>query len=253
MKILVVILVQEGKLLGRALQTILRQEWRGQLDFLFLRGGNDTDTSEGYRRGYVEICRKYNEAREIVLRNGYDAMFCAESDMLLPTDALQKLVRVDADVAYGLTVWRHGQTKWSAAREIGETHVIQFSDDPDFARANWGKVVDVQGVGTFCTLIHRRVLEALQFRLTDAPYLCVDWHMSLDCIARGFTQKCDLSVVCGHMTLTPTPRVLWPDVDAEKLYRVELVEPRWTEPQASVEIPVNTFGQTVIPFAVVQT
>jgi hypothetical protein len=43
---------------------------------------------------------------------------------------------------------------------------------------------------------------------------------------RGYKQKCDLSVLCGHITPQDrdgnvAPSVLWPDINAPEFVRVE--------------------------------
>jgi hypothetical protein len=92
-----------------------------------------------------------------------------------------------------------------------------------------------------CTLIRRCVLEQLIFRTHRMA--CCDWGLAMDAQEYGFSQRCDLGVVCGHMTThnpssvvgaTPwvlgvegPPRIIWPDPDVEgigKLYRVEYLE-----------------------------
>ena len=174
---------------------------------------------------YVNITGKYNRGRQMALELGYDALLCLEDDMIVPPDALTRLLACDADIAYGLTVWRHGKPGWSTRLALGEDGALRnLSDYPDAARALWGKVVDVAGTGTFCTLVRRRVLEALPWRVDAAfPSLCCDWWLSVDAQRAGFSQKADLGVVCGHITREPTARVLWPDATATRLWRVELL------------------------------
>lgn len=174
---------------------------------------------------YQNITDKYNRGRDMALDLEYEAMLCLEDDMVVPPDALTRLLALDADIAYGLTVWRHGRPGWSARLSLdGQGRVANLSDDPEAARAAWGTTMDVAGVGTFCTLIKRRVLEALPFRLDPQwPSLCCDWWLSVDAPAHGFTQRADLGVVCGHITIDPTPRVLWPAVEPSRLWRVELL------------------------------
>src|SRR5512139_1629566 len=58
------------------------------------------------------ITHKYNQARQMTLDGGYDALFTVEADMLIPPIALERLSRIEADVAYGLYVSRHGKHPW---------------------------------------------------------------------------------------------------------------------------------------------
>jgi hypothetical protein len=231
MRILVYTPIRTGQLFGRALQSILRLEWDGQLDVLFARGGETSVTADhasapDRNAAYAEVTRKYNLARDAALRGGYDALLCAESDMILPPDALTKLARVDADVAYGLYSLRHGDHRWSAFSVVSGLSGISLSRNAKTRAATWGKCVEVAGVGMGCTLIHRRVLEALPFRVVEGG-ACCDWYLSLDCQERGFRQMCNLSVVCGHMhQATSGPRVLWPE--PTKGLRIEMIDAHLT-------------------------
>lgn len=220
------------RLWGRTVQSIFRLEWDAPLDWYFVANHNP------YENPYENVTLNYNRARAAVLDDGYDALFCIESDMIVPPNALTDLVHVNADVAYGLYVWRHGRRKWSAYSQVGPKSGVSLSDEPERGRAAWGKVVNVAGVGLGCTLIRRDVLEILEFRLypedyqfPDSPNLrprqafCCDWLFALDCQELGFVQKAHLGVVCGHQAYKPWPQILWPDPAAEKLYTIESLSP----------------------------
>jgi len=204
-----------------ALTSILGLKRPCPVDYLML--ANDDPFTDGTRAGgYLNITHKANRAREIALRGGYDAMVLVEDDMIIPPDALTRLLACDSDIAYGLTCWRHGKPGWSARIRLTESgEVVNLSNDPDWARSLWGQVVDVAGTGTFCTLIRRPVFEALPFRLSETLPVCCDWWLSVDAQRLGFTQRADLGLVCGHITPSPTPRVIWPDASEDKLWRIQ--------------------------------
>ena len=226
------------RLYGMALQSILRLEHPDRFDITFCKGGN-IKNGDVKQTGFEIVTSKYNHARDIVLAGSYDAMLAVEDDMIVPSDALTRLLATGADIAYGLYCWRNqGWHKWSAYTAISDKHGVSLDEDKVAAKAAWGKVIDVAGIGMGCTLIHRHVLEALPFRTHEKA--CCDWALALDAQERGYSQKCDLGVVCGHMTThnpssiagsipwvlgaTDQPRIIWPDLDAEgigKLYRVE--------------------------------
>jgi hypothetical protein len=199
------------------------QQWDGTLDFLFLSGGDTED-------GYQNVTDKYERARAQALNGGYSHLFCVEADMIIPPDALAKLALLDTDVAYGLYCWRHGQAlgMWSAYPILTQRKGYSLSHNKDAARDCWGQLAKVAGVGLGCTLIARRVLEAITFHhaLGDAnrpiPVHC-DWCLSEDCQRLGFTQVMDLSVVCGHILDTSPRTVVWPDADAPELYRIDVL------------------------------
>jgi hypothetical protein len=164
------------------------------------------------------ITAKYNRARDLVLAGGYDALLTVEADMILPRNAVQRLLTVEADVAYGLYVSRRHKHYWLAFSELGpENKGRSLSEDPERARESWGQVVETAGVGMGCTLIHRRVLERIPFRrVIDG--MSNDWYFALDCQAAGFRQAHDLGVICGHID---GEAVYWPEPFVDKLYRID--------------------------------
>ena len=211
-----------GGLYLRALLSWYRMDWHGQLDYFQMVGGDDA------KRLYDNVVRKYNEAREMVLSNGYDALMTIESDTIVPEDALLKLAAVDADVAYGLYTWRNGFPYWNAYIELDEAHGLPISLTEEGRRDAWGKVIETKGVGNGCTLIHRHVLEELEFTWSEGEFGCCDWHLAVDCQKMGFKQAHDMSVVCGHIAVNPVHRILWPDPEAKGGYRMDLLE-NWPE------------------------
>lgn len=218
--------IVRGDIWPRAMASMYGLEWEGQLDYLLLTGGDDP------AKPVDNITRKYNQARDVALKNGYDALLTQESDTIVPRDALMRLAMMNADVAYGLYVWRRGQPFWTAYSKVTERRGTPISKDRDEARRIWGKVIETKGVGMGCTLIHRHVLEAFPFRKNDYMSWCCDWALALDCQKEGFVQRHDLGVVCGHIERDPglggmskgypySSRVLWPDPEEVDLFRIE--------------------------------
>jgi hypothetical protein len=198
-----------------------------------------------YAEPYENVTHQHNKAREIMLDLGYDALFSVEADMIIPPDTIQSLIDVDADIAYGLYVWRHKIRRWNAYKTLtlwgGES--FSYNHDGSDAREAWGKVMDVVGLGMGCTLIRRNVMEKLHFRVHDGkpgwiadeykeqfeelgvnPYrartnmVCDDWLLAMDAQHYNFKQRCNLNVICGHID---GDTVIWPDVEETKFYRIE--------------------------------
>jgi len=176
----------------------------------------------GTESAYANITANYEEARTIALDRGVDALMCVEADIVPPANAVEQLDCAGADVTYGLYVWR-GQRLWSAYSTVGENQGVSLSADPARARAEWGRVIDVQGVGLGCTLIRRHVLEAVTFRLPseDPEGICCAWMFAVDCNRLRFSQRAHLGVVCGHVLHSSSAGVLWPDPTAANLYRLD--------------------------------
>lgn len=202
------------KVYARTIQSIMNVIWNVEIDYLF---GREDDPLEN---PYDNICKKYNRARQAALDGGYDALWTVESDVIVPPITLQRLTRVEADVAYGLYVSRHGNHRWLAFTNISDITGISVSDDRINAQESWGQVIETEGVGLGCTLIRRNVLEKIKFRHPSSE-VANDWFFALDCKFHGFTQKHDLGVVCGHITPDPSPKILWPDPNEPRLFGIE--------------------------------
>jgi hypothetical protein len=203
----------------QALYSLEPLEDGGQIDYLQLVGG---DTAE---HPYDNITRKANEARQLVLDAGYDAMLMVESDVIVPPETLRKLAAVDADVAYGLVIHTHGWPTWNASIEMTDRMAVPISMFPDQAEEAWGKVIEVAGVGSSCQFIRREALEDLRFWRKDTPEFqrSCDWYFSEDCARYGFSQKCDTTVLCGHIDLDLMPRILWPSIEHRGFYRSDVI------------------------------
>lgn len=207
-----------ARLYARALASQFNLTWGERLDHLMLVGGDD------YHHPWERVTAKYNEGRRAALEGGYTHLLALEHDVIVPPDALEKLVECDAPITYALYVLRHKLHKtypWNAMVTVAGMDCTSVSEDADAGRAALGNCIDVAGIGLGCTLIRRDVLEALAF-WTPKGTSC-DWALSLDAQQAGIRQVCDTRVQCGHMSLTPSPRIYWVDTDEPELYRVEFL------------------------------
>ena len=162
-----------------------------------------------------DLAWKHNDARRLTLDGGYDALLHIDADMVVPADTVERLCALDADVAYGLYVSRQTPVRWLCF--VDKAMTTTLSDKQTVAKV----ALDVgrfssYGAGLGCTLIHRRVLEQIEFRHNG--HVASDWWFAIDAANYGFRQMHDLGCVCGHIDKN---RVLWPDASAEEMYRAE--------------------------------
>jgi hypothetical protein len=214
----------------------------GPIDWFISKGDNP------YADPYENVTHQHNKARQMVLNGDYDALLSIEADMIIPPDTIDKLINADADIAYGLYIWRHHKPRWSAYKTLGMWggESVSLNHNGEDVRKTWGKIIDVAGLGMGCTLIKRNVLHHLPFRLHDGqrswitdeyaddfkkmgidPHrehkkmVCDDWLFAMDAQHFGFTQRANLSVVCGHIS---NDSILWPDPEADKFYWKENIK-----------------------------
>lgn len=204
---------------SEVLRRIYLQEPRGSFDVLTLLG----DDYKANETRFEAVTRKYERLRRRMLDGDYTHLLTVEDDMLIPLDALDRLLGAGADVAYGLYCWRYEKMHWWSAYlrlqddRLEQPSNVPLSALPDKARAMWGETVLVQGIGLGCTLISRPVLEAIPFRIAPGGLGCNDLYFGLDCQANNFTQVCDTAVVCGH--ICEDGRAVWPDPTTDNLIR----------------------------------
>lgn len=215
------------KLLLPTMRAIVELDPRGydRADTVFLRAA----PAEGADPRDA-IAAQYNEARRLVLDGGYDALLTVECDMLPPPNTIRRLRNCLADIAYGLYILRRSPWEWNAYSVMEGMAAWPLSRVPERAAQEWGEVVDVDGIGLGCTLIQRKVLEAIRFRAdglihADGNRSYCDWYLAQDALAAGFTQRCDTSVVCGHVHPADEqgkdrPSVIWP-IGEPPFYRFE--------------------------------
>lgn len=139
-----------------------------------------------------ECLRKYSEGRDVALNGGYDGMFCAEDDIIMPSNAIQRLVDVAGtdSVAMGWNALRQSPHTTCAMKSTHRAIPVPISEVKG--------VIEVAGNGFFCTYIPSSILLAVPFRrheLGHAP----DVPFAQDCERAGIKQYCVSDVLCWHM------------------------------------------------------
>lgn len=164
---------------------------------------------------FENITRKYNRARDMVLADGYDYLATMEDDIIVrDPKSLKMLIDTGYPVAYGLTVWRVGKHHWSATLNTPDddpdaTWLVTLDMLGEVAERRWGGVVETPGgMGQFFSLIRREVLVDIPFRRNGLH--CADWYFAQDAKRCGVPQATHTGVVCGHISMEPSPRAYWP-------------------------------------------
>jgi len=105
--------------------------------------------------GPVDTGRNRSAIAEQHLAGKADAIFWIDDDTVPPPDALEKLLRVDADIAAGVYFLRTPPYNPVVYRQTERGgYVPLFDYEP-------GEILTVDSVGMGCTLVHRRVYERI--------------------------------------------------------------------------------------------
>jgi hypothetical protein len=176
------------------------------LDTLFTR-----DNPHGPQHGR-NIIYNYQKAERITKAEAYDYLLTIENDMIVPPDALVKLLAVDADIAYGVYVFRKGKPTINILRADDTQESYSLSVNLRAWKKVFGKVIECNGLGFGCTLIKASVFDVLTLHSETGHD--GDSQMAHEARRLGLTQRADTSILCGHKR--PDGTVLWPTIDGIK-------------------------------------
>lgn len=167
----------------------------------------DNPYSYGSGERFRNIQHNYEKMRRVVLSEGYDKAWMIESDTIPPVDALAKLLEVQAPVASGLYVLRHGNKVPNVMQYGSDMNAVGSAMRWSEIRAKFGETVRTSGGCTGCTLIDRSALEGFSF-ITPKYKGPPDGPLMDHCFANRIPWLARLDVVCGHKDVDGT--VLWP-------------------------------------------
>jgi len=149
---------------------------------------------------YKNLLFKMKKAREFVLAAGYDWLFNVEHDVVLPKNALQKLLARNFGVVSGLYRLRPSNViHRNFCARVLNPQGPQDSDDryleigKDF---KFGDIVKCSLLCFGCILIHRQILENIDFRIGGDVDFCRDIEQC------KYPLYVDTGVKCGHIDRT---------------------------------------------------
>lgn len=193
-----------------AVDAILCLEWHGPITFVFQEDNPGQDGKQNH-------LNQFQRGRKTFLDGTYDAMLVVESDIIVPEDALFKLVELGADVNYGVYRFRANNLVNVFIRydESGEPKPVNVGESlsvrPELLKEAVKEIrIPCSGGGLGCVLIRRKVLEKVDFRMERSNGAHADTFFTRDVFRAGFTMKADMSVVCGHKD--ENGKILWPDL-----------------------------------------
>lgn len=163
-----------------------------------------------------------NILRQMVLDQGYDYFLSLEQDVIPPVDVIERLLRHKKDIISGVyykyfeLAYRH---KGEIIKKVRTTVPLLFGKIEGIqTRMRYLSAQDVEGekllkirvCGLGCVLIHRSVLEQIQFRSSEKVECHDDLWFCNDAVKKGYEIYADTSVKCRHM-LTGKPSGLFKD------------------------------------------
>ncbi len=154
----------------------------------------------------TDIEQQRNNISDYALKHGYDYLFSVDSDIVLPSDALEKMLSHDRDIVTGMYIQR-----------IPGTHTLEvYGVTPGNGRAQIPYkllkdrgLVEVAGCGFGCVLIKRRVLEGVpkphfvyREALDHKNTVSEDVYFCMKATDNNYTIWVDTSIKCDHVGST---------------------------------------------------
>jgi len=147
---------------------------------------------------YDNLDVKNEAARRAAIVGRYDYLFIVEDDIVLPLDALSKLLSVRAPFVVGL--YRGRPENWGTKRlsvRIADPDGPQSADDrplelKDIPQDN--PIVTCTGIALGCTLIARTIFETVE------GVIGRDYLLGKRLLEHGIPLLCHTGVRCGHVT-----------------------------------------------------
>lgn len=150
-------------------------------------------------REVMAICN--NISKTWALQNGYDYIFHLECDIFPPRDVIQRLLAHQLPVVSGLYMISRFQDMQPMIQvyeyhgELNESHAWDLTEG--FLKTTGG-LVQVANAGLGCTLIHKTVLEKLNFHVNMEEEGHADSFMGRDLYNMRVPVYVDTSIFCKH-------------------------------------------------------
>ncbi len=200
------------------MRALLRLAWDGPLSLLLQKDNPSRDPGGSTPVDpHGDHLHQYQRGRDLFLGGTFDGMLVIESDIIPPADTLVRLAALEADLAYGVYLFRGGRVvnvleryrpdRAQPARNIGQTLTTRGL----YAAAREQGVIPCSGSGLGCVLIRREVLESVPFEAHPSGNTFFDMAWTKAVYSAGFCMKADMGIQCGHVD--PDHGVLWPDRD----------------------------------------
>jgi len=145
----------------------------------------------------------------------YDYLFSVDSDIVLPNDALAKMIQADKDIISGLYIQRKpGQHTLEVYEPVttvkrGLDTVNIGHKNIDYSKIEGKGIVQISACGMGCCLIKSQVFNTLEYphfvyksALSHNDTVSEDIYFCDQAINAGFTVWADTSIICEHIGQT---------------------------------------------------
>jgi GT2 family glycosyltransferase len=150
------------------------------------------------------LAKSHDTIREKVLKDDYDYLLHLESDVFPPIDIIERLIEHKKKIVGALYHIELGEQSKLMVQELesfGIEHRETFNlDETDLSFVD-GKVKRVFSCGLGCILIHRSILEEVEFRYEEGSPVHPDSFFFADINQKGFPVYVDTDIYCEHYNI----------------------------------------------------
>lgn len=150
------------------------------------------------------LAKSHDTIREKVLKDDYDYLLHLESDVFPPIDIIERLIEHKKKIVGALYHIELGEQSKLMVQELesfGIEHRETFNlDETDLSFVD-GKVKRVFSCGLGCILIHRSILEEVEFRYEEGSPVHPDSFFFADINQKGLPVYVDTDIYCEHYNI----------------------------------------------------
>lgn len=156
-----------------------------------------------YVKGY-DCARARNQIAEISLKYGFDYVLMVDSDIILPNDALVKLLEQPVDICLGVYPRKNTTTGQTEIFKLGHKDFVD-ANNMNLAEITSPGRMDIKGGGLGCALINTQVFKELPkpwfyyVQYNSGAVLSEDNYFCSQAAKIGKTIQVDTRVICKHL------------------------------------------------------
>jgi len=179
----------------------ISHEEKDYQDELKKRGLKVIEWSGDVKAKIERIVNARNIIRKFFLKGGYDYLLWIDSDIVLPPNAVEKLLSHEKELVTGVYAGRLSVENTTQILPV----LYGLTDDPEFAGQYSMDAVlgddffEIAAAGLGCCLVKRNVLEKVNIRYYKDTMAGEDIAFFEDSRKAGFKAYADTSVKCRHM------------------------------------------------------
>lgn len=150
------------------------------------------------------LAKSHDTIRKKVLKGKYDYLLHLESDVFPPIDVIERLLEKRKKIIGALYHIELGEQSKLMVQELesfGIQHRETYNlDETDISFVD-GKVKRVFSCGLGCILIHRSILENIEFRYEEGSPVHPDSFFFGDINQKGLPVFVDTDIYCDHLNI----------------------------------------------------